>query len=419
MAEHCWHSRSGDREVRGALRKGTLFRCPRRLNEKLMPSKHHLRVALISTNFGEYCVRLANALSRYADVLLAAPDRLVAPHVDKLDPTVRLSSFRSPRLRQPFRQLRAIREVFREIAAFAPDVVHYQGFHPWLDLALPLWHRYPLVCTVHDFRPHPGDRLSQKTPFWVEMFVRRRADQLIVHSQHVQSLMMRQLNGSGENIWLMPHIQIGQECSSSAVQEDERLILFFGRIWEYKGLEYLIRAEPLISARVPDVRIMVAGQGEDFSRYARMMVHPERFIVHNAFISEKRTAEYFRRASVVVLPYIEASQSGVIPLAYSAAKPVVATTVGGLPEMVEDGRTGYLVAPRDTTNLADRLVRLLLEPTLRRQMGANAKRKIGEECSPEVIALKTMDVYHRAVTRNSKVLGDKEVESPALAATLR
>jgi len=384
-----------------------------------MSPSRRLRIAMISSNFGEYCIRLANAVSRHADVMLLVPDRLLAAHIQKLDPAVRVFSFGNPRLRQPFHQFQAIRKVFRAIEVFAPDAVHYQGFHLWFDLALPLWHRYPLVCTVHDFRPHPGDKLSQKTPFCAEMFVRRHADQLIVHSQHVRSLMVQQLNGSGENISLMPHIQIGQECSSPVVQEDERLILFFGRIWEYKGLEYLIRAEPLISARVPDVRIMVAGQGEDFSRYARLMVHPERFIVHNEFISEERTAEYFRRASVVVLPYIEASQSGVIPLAYSAAKPVVATTVGGLPEMVEDGRTGYLVAPRDTTNLADRLVRLLLEPTLRRQMGANAKRKIEEECSPEVIAQKTMDVYHRAVSRNSKALGDTEVDSAALAATLR
>jgi len=360
-----------------------------------MSSKHRLRVALISTNFGEYCVRLAHALSRYADVLLAAPDRLVAPHVDKLDPAVRLFPFRSPRLRQPFRQLRTIRNVFREIVAFAPDVVHYQGFHPWLDLALPLWHRYPLVCTVHDFRPHPGDKLSQKTPFWVEMFVRRRADQLIVHSEHIRTLMAHELGGASGNISLMPHIQIGQELVSP-VREEEHLILFFGRIWEYKGLEYLIRAEPLISARVPDVRIMIAGQGEEFSRYSRLMVHPERFIVHNEFISEERTAEYFRRASIVVLPYIEASQSGVIPLAYSAAKPVVATTVGGLPEMVEHGRTGYLVAPRSEKHLADALVGLLLDGNLRREMGANGKRKVERECSPEDIALKTLEVYRRA-----------------------
>jgi glycosyltransferase involved in cell wall biosynthesis len=384
-----------------------------------MSTPRRLRVAMVSSNFGEYCIRLANAVSRYADVLLLIPDRLLAPHFEKLDAAVRLFPFRNPRLRQPFRQFQTIRKVFRRIEDFAPDVVHYQGFHPWLDLALPLWHRYPLVCTVHDFRPHPGDTLSQKTPFWVEMFVRRHADQLIVHSHHVLTLMTQQLDGSSKNISLMPHIQIGQDCSWPAVQEDGHLILFFGRIWEYKGLQYLIRAEPLISARVPDVRIMIAGQGEEFSRYASMMVHPERFIVHNEFISEQRTAEYFRSASVVVLPYIEASQSGVIPLAYSAAKPVVATTVGGLPEMVEDGRTGYLVAPRDTASLADRLVRLLLDPTLRRQMGANAKLKIEQECSPEVIARKTIDVYHRAVTRNYERPGVQRIEPAKVAATLR
>src|SRR3984893_576323 len=251
------------------------------------------------------------------------------------------------------------------------------------------------------------------------MFVRARAGQLIVHSEHIRALMVRQLNGASKNISLMPHIQIGQELVSTTPKEDEHLILFFGRIWEYKGLEYLIRAEPLISARVPGVRIMIAGQGEEFSRYARMMVHPERFIVHNEFISEERTAEYFRRASIVVLPYIEASQSGVIPLAYSAAKPVVATTVGGLPEMVEHGRTGYLVPPRDAANLADALVRLLLDKTLRRQMGVNAKHKIELECSPETIARQTVEVYHRAATRSAPPLAYPKIDSSSAPAALR
>src|ERR1700737_1377592 len=210
------------------------------LKKKIMGSRDRLRVAMISTNFGEYCIRLANAVSRYADVLLAVPDQLVAAHRQKLDAGVRLFSFRSPRYRQPFRQLQTIRRVFQEIERFGPHVVHYQGFHPWFDLALPFWRRYPLVCTVHDFRAHPGDKLSQKTPFWVEMFVRRRSDQLIVHSQHVRSLMVEQLGGADQNISLIPHIQIGQDVALPAVDEDEHLILFFGRIWGYKGLEYLI-----------------------------------------------------------------------------------------------------------------------------------------------------------------------------------
>jgi alpha-maltose-1-phosphate synthase len=139
-----------------------------------------------------------------------------------------------------------------------------------------------------------------------------------------------------------------------------------------------------------------------------MMVHPDRFIVHNKFVPDDQAADYFRRASVVVLPYIEASQSGVIPMAYSAGKPVVATTVGGLPEMVEDGRTGYVVPPGDATQLAEAVTKLLLDEPLRRRMGANAKRKIEEECSPSVVAQKTFDVYRRAVERAA------EARKPAL-----
>jgi len=366
-----------------------------------MALQQRLRVALISYNFGEYCVHLASALAEHADVLLIIPDRLVEPHLAKLNTSVRLFSFSHPRLRHLVRQFLAIRKIIREIREFAPDVIHYQGAHLWFDLALPFLRRYPLVFTIHDFQPHPGDRLSRKTPLWVEMFARRRADELIVHSQFLRDLVDRNLPGTSGKMSVIPHIQIGEFLPPAPHTEDEHLVLFFGRIWEYKGLEYLIRAEPLITARVPEARILIAGQGEEFSRYARMMVHPDRFIVHNEFISEARAADYFRRASLVVLPYIEASQSGVIPMAYSAAKPVVATTVGGLPESVEDGRTGYLVAPRDAAQLADAVTRLLLDAPLRRRMGEHGKTKMEAACSPGVIAQKTLDVYCRAFERFS------------------
>jgi glycosyltransferase involved in cell wall biosynthesis len=362
-----------------------------------MKSSDRLRVVLISFDFREYCIRLANALSADADVLLFLPQDIVGSDTAKPNDNVRLYSFVKARIRQPLRQFRTIRAILRAIKDFSPDVVHYQGVHLWFDLTLPLLRRYPLVFTIHDFRPHPGDQLLQQTPFFIEMFARRRADQIIVHTRHTQELIAGELRCDGHNISIIPHIQIGEEFGSSAAQEEEHLLLFFGRIWEYKGLEYLIRAEPLISARVPDVRILIAGRGEDFSRYTRMMANPNRFIVHNAFVSDARAAEYFQRASIVVLPYIEASQSGVIPMAYSAGKPVVATTVGGLPEMVEHGRTGYLVAPRDETQLAEAIAALLLDTPLRRQMGANGKRKIETECSPQVIARRTIDVYRRAV----------------------
>lgn len=368
-----------------------------------MASRERLRVALVSFDFGEYSVRLASALAQEAEVLLVLPRQEVEPHASKLNGNVRLFSFTKPRIRQVVRQFRTIRVILQRIRDFAPDVVHYQGIHLWFDLALPFLRRYPLALTIHDFRPHPGDQRFRQTPFWIEMFARRRADQLIVHSRHVRDLALGHLHGVAENVTIIPHIQIGQEPAADAHAKDveeESLILFFGRIWKYKGLEYLIRAEPLISERVPDARILIAGRGEDLSRYREMMVHPGRFVVDNEYISDERAAGYFRRASVVVLPYLEASQSGVIPMAYSAGKPVVATTVGGLPEMVEQGRTGFLVAPRDVRQLAQAVTRLLLDAPLRRQMGANGRRKLEAECSPDVVAQKTIEVYRRAIERD-------------------
>lgn len=362
-----------------------------------MASRERLRVALVSFNFGEYCAQLASALAQEAEVLLVLPHEEADPHANKLNGNVRPFFFAKPRIRQVVQQFRTIRAILQRIRDFAPDVVHYQGVHMWFDLALPLLRRYPLALTVHDFRPHPGDQHFRQTPFWIEMFARRHADQLIVHNRHVRELVIRHLDRVAEQVSIIPHIQVGQGPSAGADAEKEQLVLFFGRIWEYKGLEYLIRAEPLISARVPDVRILIAGRGEEFSRYRKMMAHPDRFIVDNEYVSEERAADYFRRASVVVLPYIEASQSGVIPMAYSAAKPVVATTVGGLPEMVEQGRTGFLVAPRDVRQLADAVARLLLDEPLRRRMGADGKRKLEAECSPGVVAQKTMEVYRRAI----------------------
>jgi glycosyltransferase involved in cell wall biosynthesis len=200
-----------------------------------------------------------------------------------------------------------------------------------------------------------------------------------------------------QKVHVIPMLALGEDRASIRVQEDDNMILFFGRIWEYKGLEYLIRAEPLITSQVPDVKIVIAGRGEDFSRYRRLMVHPEQFTIYNEYISDEKREELFRQASVVALPYIDASQSAVIPIAYTFAKPVVATRVGGLPELVDHGQTGYLVPPRDERALAEALVRLLQDKNLRHQLGANAKQKIDTECAPSIVASKTLEVYQRAV----------------------
>ena len=158
-----------------------------------------------------------------------------------------------------------------------------------------------------------------------------------------------------------------------------------------------MRAEALIAERVPGVRTVIAGKGEDLARYERLMADPSRFEVHNSFVSNEERAALFGRASVVVLPYIEASMSGVVPLAYAHGKPVLATTVGGLPEIVEHGETGLLVPPGDEHALADAAVRLLGDGALRRRLGEGGRRKLERELSSEAVARATLRVYEQAL----------------------
>jgi glycosyltransferase involved in cell wall biosynthesis len=195
----------------------------------------------------------------------------------------------------------------------------------------------------------------------------------------------------------VPDIVLPADADTAPPQYDGKRILFFGRIWAYKGLEYLIRAEPLITAQVPDARIVIAGRGEDFARYRRMMIHPDKFIVHNEYIADDMLIRLFREASIVVLPYIDGTISGVVPIACTFGKPVVATTVGILPEMVDDGGTGLLVPPRDEGALAQAIVRLLSDGRLRDELGRNAKRKVEATFSPAAVARQTLRVYARAI----------------------
>jgi glycosyltransferase involved in cell wall biosynthesis len=356
-----------------------------------------MKIVFLSFDFGEYSVRLASALAREeADVLLLLPDRLAAPHAHLLDGTVDFRPFHKPRFRQALSQLRTARWLIAQIDRFHPDIVHLQQGHPWFNLALPLLRRYPLVLTVHDPRLHLGDMEGRKVPQAIYDFGFRRASQLIVHGYPLRQPLIDELRIPSEIVHVIPHIVLG-EAPSLAIEDEAPTVLFFGRIWEYKGLDYLIRAEPLISAAVPDARFVIAGKGEDFGRYRAMMAHPDRFEIHNEFVSDEERAELFARASVVVLPYVEASQSGVIPLAYSASRPVVATSVGALPEAVDHGLTGFLVPPRDEGALAEATILLLRDRELRYRMGAAGKLKIDTESSPQVVARKTLAVYRLAL----------------------
>lgn len=151
--------------------------------------------------------------------------------------------------------------------------------------------------------------------------------------------------------------QFGEPMDRDAARAELGLagdvILFFGFIRAYKGLDVLLRALPMV--RRP-VTLCVAGEFyEDRARYDELVKSlglGDRVKILDRFAGEAEVRRYFSACDCVVLPYHSATQSGVIPLAYAMERPVITTRVGGLPEVVEEGGTGLLVDPGDPGALA-------------------------------------------------------------------
>ena len=358
-----------------------------------------MRIAWITYDFEEYSTHHVNALCKDHEVLFVLPGTKDESAPYTLDPSVDLHAFRKPRLREPLKQCISVRKILRRVHDFQPDVVHFQHGHLWFNLGLRSLRKYPLVISIHDPSHHAGDKESRKTPQWLMNYGFRQADDVIVHGESLANEVERGFGFTHDRVHVIPHITMGDETAAGGIEEDENLILFFGRIWDYKGLDQLIAAQPLINKVLPAARIMIAGQGDDFGKYRALMHDPSKFIVHNSWVSDQQRAEFFRRSAIVVLPYNEATQSGVVPVAHNYSKPVVATRVGALSECVEDGITGLLIPPRDPQAIAEAVIGLLKDPRRRRQLGEAGKSKLDRQSSPAVVARQTADVYRAAIKR--------------------
>ncbi|MDE7322597.1 MAG: glycosyltransferase [Lachnospiraceae bacterium] len=263
----------------------------------------------------------------------------------------------------------------RKIKKMRPELVIMQWWHPYfapcyciLEAALGKKMKKMFVC--HNVFPHerfPLDRLLTK-------LVLKRADYFLVHSQSdgADLLTIKPDARCRQN----PHptynaFQIRNMTKALAREEliqlsgkkhlNGKLLLFFGFVREYKGLKYLIQAMPDIRNRLGDVTLLIVGSfGSDKENYLRLIEqnHVQDCIeVIDGYTPDNEVETYFSACDVVVLPYESATQSGIVQIAYGFQKPVIVTNVGGLPDVVTDNRTGYIVDSRNPQQLADAVVR--------------------------------------------------------------
>jgi len=201
-------------------------------------------------------------------------------------------------------------------------------------------------------------------------FAFRRADFFIVQSSVVQAELLTLFPQAKYRH--VPHpvydifgeVMDKKEARKRLNISAEKVILFFGYVRAYKGLDLLFKAMPAILDEM-SLRLLVVGEfyqsEQDFRKQADDLGFSAIVQFHSKYVPTEEVSMYFSAAEVVVLPYKSATQSGIVQIAYHLNKPCIVTDVGGLAEVVVDGRTGFVVPPEDPAALANAVIRFYSE----------------------------------------------------------
>jgi glycosyltransferase involved in cell wall biosynthesis len=237
----------------------------------------------------------------------------------------------------------AIAGLARRMAALAPDVA-LCAMPAALDLVMAAALRragVPFAVTIHDADPHPGE--TWKVQMRLQRALARRADAVVTLSAHVAARLLQQgmVAEAGLIRTTLPPLTQRQAPAPFAHAGPVRL-LCFGRLLPYKGLDLLAAAMRRLSAGA--VVLRVVGSGPEGAELAALRSLPG-VAVENRWVPEAELSDLLAWADVLVLPYREASQSGVAAMALTMGRFIIATRVGGIPEQLAGQALARLVAP--------------------------------------------------------------------------
>ncbi|MDK2984427.1 MAG: hypothetical protein PWQ96_69 [Clostridia bacterium] len=299
-------------------------------------------------------------------------------------------------------------EVIQLAKKIRPSIVHFQWplcpkFDPYFLNHLRREISCKYVYTAHNLLPH------NQTEKDCEIFgtLYQNIDAIIVHGNNLVTNFQKIFNffpkrlisiPLGNYNFLVPKTftDLKEARKLLGLPTDKIILLFFGYISDYKGLEYLLQSLPLVKQKSSDFCLVIAGACPDFSKYALLIeelgikCQIKTFIGYQPF---EKVPLFFQGADIVVLPYKETYQSAVVQVAYAFGKPVIATNVGALPEVIVEGKSGFLVPPCNSQALADKILYLIKDYKTCRDMGAYSKNLAHTHFSWKKVSEKTIQLY--------------------------
>jgi glycosyltransferase involved in cell wall biosynthesis len=397
----------------------------------LSSNEKRLKVLLFDNDdFSDYTSYFARGLSKYADITLYCFSE-VSPNVTGAAKQKGIKFvFINKRLPRGYSSARGIIRVFilffilfGALMRTNYDIVHIQDYLPAFFLFIPLLKlRKKRICwTLHDldifslwnrlFATGIGGRLQILFRKIVTQptFTGKYADCILVHAlSHKQHLMARKVDEKKIHVIRQFDYQYLLEFSKNNpmgfdFKLENNSILFFGNIAPWKGIDTLIKAATIVINKIgPNFNLVIAGKpypGFQGIQFFENIDEADNKCIKliNRYITSSEIPALVGKSSFLVLPYdndFQYSSSGVIPLSYTFAKPVIVSNVPTLVEYVDHGKTGLIFDANDSKQLADCMIDLIENNTKCLEMGQNAYQKMIKEMSLDVCCKVIYDIYN-------------------------
>jgi len=385
-------------------------------NEYVMSKVNRVLLLGVGTDggAGQYSAQLANGLASHIETVVLLPDHDRTEFEELLAQSVTIETFPMPstggatpppgnRIAGTVERLGILKSLGEEIRSIDPDLVHIPFYTsgPLRAYLLPMLKMFglPTVGTVHDPQSHSGE---ESLVFGVDVKEKSRAaggllmDRIIVHGPETKKQAI-EAGYKESKLRIVPH-GIYTHFPEGDGGIDPNQLLFFGNIRENKGHDRIPELLDLVAEQHTEVTAIVAGQvphsaeGDWAQQTLKRLRDHERVTLDHDYVSSEQAAKYFAQSAAVVLPYYDATTSGVLMVAYRYNTPVIATDVGDLGHYIKDDGTGLLATTNSTKSVAKETIRLLSDQTRRRKIVENLEATA--ECySWDEIASRTVRIY--------------------------
>ena len=307
----------------------------------------------------------------------------------------------------------AITKYFFQILKGKYNIVHYHGIYVPILTAYAFFllklSKVPLVFTPHNVKP----RKEFSGWFAQYKYIFKKADMIYFHSEKAKNEAVELYKLPSEKICVIPmgnydflldldNVKTKSDARKLLrINDDSKVILFFGYIRPDKGLAYLIKAMSDVVKIFPDTILLVAGKDMGYTEKYKDLVHrlniKKNVIFDLRYIPINEVGRYFLTSDIVVVPYTFLEQSAIVQTAYSFSKPVIATDIAGLPEVVKNGETGFLVKPKDSESLSGVIIKVFSDNNLLEKLSQNAKEFSIIHSSWDTIAENIIDDYQKVL----------------------